>query len=609
MDAAIAMQGSELARIIEQRSFDTLFQPLFDAVGERIHGHEALTRGPAGSALRGPLDLLAAARAEGRSIELDLLLIDLAIERFGASGAPGRLFINVLPVTLLGCGDLTARIGKAMTQAGLRPRDLVIEVTEHGLTDDASLIHSRVQPLRRLGCEIAIDDLGAGSSGLKIWTELRPDYVKLDSYFTAQLERDTVVAEMMRSMLDMAHVMGSRVVAEGVENERQLELLRGLGVDYLQGFHLRRPQSEPLREVPRAEAASAPGRESAAGATCAGELLIERPPLPPTARIEQVVALFHEHEDWDSLAVVFEGRPVGLVRRDTLLTMLSKPLYPEIYNRKPVVKVMEIQPVVVDARARLDQVSRLVTGANSRRVNEDFLIARHGEYAGIGRTMELLRQITAQQVQAAKQSNPLTLLPGNREIDQHLFRLLALRVPFVLCHADIDFFKSFNDEYGYRQGDQVLLHVADLLRGVATPDEDFVGHIGGDDYILVLRAGDWRRRINQLIDSFGASVPNFYSAEHRARRAIDGHDRDGAARSFPLMTLSVGIVAVSGEQALQQEILMKALQRAKSHAKSVNGSAAALAGAEIAAPSVGEGASTYDVCHTRELTLTLKALG
>jgi EAL domain-containing protein (putative c-di-GMP-specific phosphodiesterase class I) len=95
-------EAHELALIIERRTIDTLFQPVFDARGERIQGHEALSRGPAGSALRGPLDLLAAAQIEGSSIALDLLMIDLAIERFGASGAPGLLFINVLPNTLLG---------------------------------------------------------------------------------------------------------------------------------------------------------------------------------------------------------------------------------------------------------------------------------------------------------------------------------------------------------------------------------------------------------------------------------------------------------------------------------------------------------------------------
>jgi len=146
----------------------------------------------------------------------------------------------------------------------------------------------------------------------------------------------------------------------------------------------------------------------------------------------------------------------------------------------------------------------------------------------------------------------------------------------VLCHADIDHFKPYNDSYGYRQGDQVLLHLADLLRGVAMPDEDFVGHIGGDDYILVLRASDWRRRLNKLIDSFDASVANFYSDEHRELGGIDGIDRDGHARHFPIMTLSIGIASVAAEHLAEHDALMQALQQAKAQAKSIQGNAISL---------------------------------
>jgi GGDEF domain-containing protein len=285
------------------------------------------------------------------------------------------------------------------------------------------------------------------------------------------------------------------------------------------------------------------------------------------------VSLFQKNPHWDSVTVASSGRPVGIVRRDTLLTLLSKPLYPEVYNRKPIERVMDASPLMVNARARLDQVSRLVTGGSHVRINEDFIICRHGEYLGMGRTIELLRQITAQQVQVAKQSNPLTLLPGNREIEGQLSRLMALRVPFALCHGDLDHFKSFNDEYGYRHGDQVLLHVADLFRRAAIQTIDFVGHLGGDDYILMMRAPDWRRRLSQLFDSFSASIPNFYSAEHRRTGVIQGMDRDGNPHSYPLMTLSIGAVDVQPDRFADPEAVMQSLRRTKSLAKGRQGNA------------------------------------
>ncbi|MFZ8310522.1 diguanylate cyclase domain-containing protein, partial [Staphylococcus aureus] len=87
---------------------------------------------------------------------------------------------------------------------------------------------------------------------------------------------------------------------------------------------------------------------------------------------------------------------------------------------------------------------------------------RNGRYLGMGRAIDVLRHITAQQIQAAKHSNPLTGLPGNREIETHIAQWLARRRAFVACHLDLDHFKAFNDAYGYARGDQVLLHVAQV---------------------------------------------------------------------------------------------------------------------------------------------------
>lgn len=563
----------ELAELMRQRLFDTFFQPILDPAALHIVGHEALVRCPPTSTCRSPLELFERATVEGRSIELDLLLIELAIERFRASRAPGKVFVNVMPATLFVGSRLSQVISSAVAATGLAASDIVLEITEHGPSIEPIDMIRAIEPLRELGCQIAIDDLGAGTSGLKIWAELRPEFVKVDHYFVDRIDTDPVAAEMMRALLDMAHVMGSRVIAEAVERARQCELLRNMGVDYLQGYFLGRPDPKPLSEAAMAGqfAARAPG----ASPDCAQELLIPRLAVAPTAKVEDVLGYFQENRDWDCIVVVENERPLGIVRRDRLLTLLSKPLYPEIYNRKPVSKVMELEPVVVDARARLDQVSRLVTSSAQSRVNEDFIIARHGNYLGIGRTIDLLRQITAHQLEAAKQCNPLTLLPGNREIGEELFRLLALRTPFVICHGDLDYFKAFNDEYGYRAGDQVLLHVADLFRNVICAGTDFVGHVGGDDFILLLRNVDWHARLKGLFESFDASIQNFYSDAHRTVGGFRCLDRDGEERHFPLASLSIGAVLVDPERLKTQEEVLASLQRAKSLAKSHDGNALA----------------------------------
>lgn len=556
---------SDLDALLAQGTLQALFQPIIDGTLRRPVGYEALARGPVGSALHLPDALFAAAHGSGRVMELEQACITAALSDFAALQIEGRLFLNVLPQTLLGWPQFSGWLEQRLARVELDPHNLVIELTEHGLTEDQARLSEAVAPLRRLGCDIALDDLGAGASGLKTWSAVRPEYVKVDRYFVSGIEHDPVRAEILRSVVDMARAIGCRVIAEGVENAEQCTLALELGVDYLQGFLLGRPQA-----VPRLDAAGLAALDRVAATVsvdCAEHLAIPVPDVPDTTPIGHVVEMFRQHPACTALAVTTAGHPVGVVRRDELLILLSRPLHPEVYNRKPVSAVMDASAVRIDARARLEQVSRLVTGQSDAGRRDDFIITRHGSYLGMGRMIDLLRQITAQQIQAAKHSNPLTGLPGNREIQSHLSQWLSRRRPFIACHLDLDHFKVFNDTYGYARGDQVLMHVADTLRHTVRQRVDFVGHVGGDDFVFLLRSQDWSLRLMSLLEDLAASLPSFYDADHRAAGCIIGRDRDGQERHFALLSASVAVVQIDGAPSVTSELVAEQLRRAKKAAK------------------------------------------
>jgi diguanylate cyclase (GGDEF)-like protein len=559
------MMVSDLDALLGQRTLQALFQPIIDGVLRRPIGYEALARGPVGSALHLPDALFAAANTAGRCLELEQACITAALRDFAALQIEGRLFLNVLPQTLLGWPQFSGWLARRLELLELDPHNLVIELTEHGLTEDQARLSEAVAPLRRLGCDIALDDLGAGASGLKTWSAVRPEYVKVDRYFVSGIEHDPVRAEILRSVVDMARAIGCRVIAEGVENAEQCTLALELGVDYLQGFLFGRPQA-----VPRMDGAGLAALDRVAATVsvdCAEHLAIPVPDVPDSTPVGQVVEMFRKHPDHTALTVTTAGHPVGVVRRDELLILLSKPLHPEVYNRKPVSAVMDANAVRIDARARLEQVSRLVTGQSDAGRQDDFIITRHGSYLGMGRMIDLLRQITAQQIQAAKHSNPLTGLPGNREIQSHLSQWLSRRRPFIACHLDLDHFKVFNDTYGYARGDQVLMHVADTLTCTVRQRIDFVGHVGGDDFVFLLRSQDWSLRLMSLLEDLAASLPNFYDADHRAAGSIFGRDRDGKERHFALLSASVAVVEIDGSPNATSELVAEQLRRAKKAAK------------------------------------------
>ena len=565
--------ASELTGLLRQGSLRALFQPIVDRTTRVAIGHEGLIRGPVDSPLHLPGALFASAAQEDCTLELERASVEAVLRDFAALGLPGRLFFNVLPRTLLLWEDFASWLEQALVRYRLDPHEIVVEITEHGLTDDDDRLVAAVRPLRAMGCDIALDDLGAGFSGLKSWSMIRPDFVKVDRYFVSGIETDPVRAEILRSVVDMACALGCRVIAEGVENAGQCELVLDLGVDHVQGYFLGHPQA-----VPRVSAvALAPfDRAAAVIADCAEHLARAVPPLSAADTVGRAVEVFRREPSWVALAVVDGGRPMGLIRRDQLLTLLSRPLHPEIYNRKPVTAVMEPRPVLVDARARLEQVSRLVTGGADGGHADEFIITRHGSYLGVGRMIDLLREITAQQIEVARHANPLTGLPGNGEIKARISEWLTRRRPFVACHLDVDHFKAFNDCYGYARGDQVLLHVATALTQAMRPRVDFIGHVGGDDFVFLLRSQDWSLRLLSLLDDLAASLLKFHDAGHREAGGLAGHDRDGRERIFPLLSASVAVVVVDGGSGSTLDSIAEQLRRTKQAAKGQAGNSCVL---------------------------------
>ncbi len=144
--------------------------------------------------------------------------------------------------------------------------------------------------------------------------------------------------------------------------------------------------------------------------------------------------------------------------------------------------------------------------------------------------------------QISLDASPLTRLPGNIAIERSINRRLRERTPFVMCYLDLDNFKSYNDRYGYIKASEILREtgrlIYDVVASMGDPDA-FVGHIGGDDYVVIINARLAKQACQAIISKFDAMVPSYYSEEDQAAGAIEGVDRYGVARTFPLLSMSI----------------------------------------------------------------------
>ena len=568
-------QLNALSSILAQSGLHSLFQPIISLSERRIVGYEALSRGPSNSPLHSPISLFAVARQAGRLSELEMTCRLSACRRFSEQKLPGKLFLNVSPESLLEPTHQPGRTLQLLQHFGINPSNVVIELTEQTPTDDFQMLQNALHHYRDMGFSIALDDLGAGYSSLRLWSELRPDYVKIDRHFIDGIHQDGLKREFVGSILQIAKASRAQVIAEGIELEEELLVLIEMGVDLVQGYLLCRPQEQPPQDahalLPKLENTSIALGEDGSDLSA---LLKEQPAVTQNTATAAVLEAFRRQANLNSLAVLDEqNRPCGIVHRHSLSDALLKPFATDLFARKPISRLMSDDFLAVEQSQSLQQVSRLLTSRARQRIEEDFIITHNGCYLGLGRVIDVLKLITELKIQQARYANPLTLLPGNVPIQQCLARLLQQQREAVICYVDIDSFKPFNDIYGYGRGDEVLLCLAQCLNERVDPSRDFVGHIGGDDFLLVLGSEDWQKRLNHLIDDFQNQCRRFYRAEHLEAGCFIASNRQGLRQEFALLSLSIGAVHLKPQSCslLDASQLAELASQAKHHAKNVPG--------------------------------------
>ncbi len=190
---------------------------------------------------------------------------------------------------------------------------------------------------------------------------------------------------------------------------------------------------------------------------------------------------------------------------------------------------------------------------------------------------ELLARVKAKirRVEVDSSLSPLTRLPGNLAIEAELRRRIDTNAPFAVLYLDLDNFKAFNDVYGFTHGDEAIQLVAttsvDQVRRRGTP-QDFVGHIGGDDFIIVTLPGRAEEIARAIIDTFDGEIRTLYTAQDLRQGYIETRDRRGTLNRFPIMSLSVAVISNEQRKLENYAQIGEAAAELKRYAKSIAGS-------------------------------------
>jgi len=558
--------------ILKKQDITSWFQPIVNVDTTELLGWEAFTRGPSNGPCEDAPSLFDSAAQAGVLKPFDLLCLHNAALCFEQLQLENKLFVSLTNEMLIASsGKLKEQVGALITKNEVPPSRIVLEIDERSASKNIKELLIAAHFFQEQGFEIALDDLGSTGVSQALWSELKPDYVKIDRRFIQNINGSAAKQDVVREIIAVARSVDSTIIAEGVETQAELETLKNLGIPIVQGYLIQRPELSPLRPNLDPFISNTSGTQSSQNINLACDLVVSKEKVDAEDLIKDVLKIFEEKVFLSSLAVSKNDNIIGMVHRTSFLAKLSTRQRRDVLINKPISSEMDNEFLNIDAHLRLEQVSRLVTAKARIHAEHDFVITSQNKFLGIGTAMDLLRRITQLRTEPDRHANLLTMLPGNLPLGDCVNELLNKSTDFTIILLDLTNFKPFNNHYSHTKGDEVLIIFSDLLRKHINSETDFAGHIGGDDFVAVIKDENWQDVLSSLFTEFNHKVVGFYTKEDQELGGIQSTDRFGDDRFFDFVTLSAGAMSVTDEyfdsfQTLLTNII-KLKQRTKRHNK------------------------------------------
>lgn len=548
-----------LEDIIRKKEIRTFFQPIIDIKSTSIIGDEALSRGPAGHPMEMPDRMFESARNNNKLWDLEQLCRTLAIERANEQCINSYLFLNVDPRII---NDKKFKEGftyQIIKQFNLDPYKIIFEITEKTAIEDYRAFKETLDHYVNQGYKIAIDDTGAGYSGIRLMTETKPQFIKLDMGLIRNIDKDSFKQALCKNLLSLSKITNMKLIAEGVETIDELTTLINIGVDYVQGYYLGRP-AENLKDISENVKEQIKNilekKEKTffyvSNSFPIGHIARLDKPLSFNLRGKDVREIF-DGTKIQGVAIVKENKPVGLIMKNEFDSMLAKPYGNEIYLSRSVDLLMDKNPLIVDYNMSVSEVSQMAMSRVEEKLYDYIIILKDNEYYGVVTVKRLLENKTELEINYAMHSNPLTGLPGNLIIEQRFNQIIEENSSSFIIYLDLNNFKAYNDIYGFENGDRIIKLTSQIIRESICSNfncEAFIGHIGGDDFII-LGSSDIEKieeLCKNIISRFDKSIKGFYDIEDSSKEYIMSYDREGNYKKFNLLSISIAVVMGEGKK-------------------------------------------------------------
>ena len=534
---------------------DFAFQPIVNVKSGKIYAVEALLRNVKEAGwYHSIFSLFDDAFHDGVLYQLDLELRQIAFSKFAKIDIDNiQLFYN-LDNRLIYMPDISyGNTSKILEQLNLDKRSICFELSERGSLKDASSITSMVSRYKQEGFDIAIDDFGTGIAGFQLLYYSDANFIKLDRFFIDNIHTDAKKRLFCSSIINMAHIMGIKVIAEGVETKEEYYTCKSIGADFIQGFFIQKPKIEIEKIKPVYEDIKILFDKDKRKD---GENLVDK------TKIDYIKPLYTDTSLHDLFIYFKENTTNSFVPIVNQLDQLCGVIYEKDIKK---MSYSQFGMALVKNDTSNEKLKRYIKEAVSAEItwgvdkvleiynmysqnSNGIFITKNNHYYGFVNLNNLLSLSYNRNLEIASDQNPLTKLPGNKSIENYLENAFQQKEnkSFHIVYFDFNDFKPFNDSYGFRQGDRAILLFADILKK-EIDGSAFIAHIGGDDYFVGFEEKDYSDVFDLIYKvqlSFKNQAKELYSKDDKKSGYIQTKDRFGVSRKFKLLAVSSAIVEI-----------------------------------------------------------------
>lgn len=511
-----------LSVLIARRAIRALFQPIVDLNDGMVIAYEALCRPLPDMGFAHADDLFHSADEAGMLWELEVVTREVAMAAAADWPRDVRLFLNTSPSVFA-----DERFARVLTEdllriPGVTTDQIVLEITERSESRYDDRLLRQVTLAKEGGFNVAIDDAGAGTSGLNRMMRIRPHWIKLDRQLVAGIDQDALKQNLVRSFVHFARMSGVSVIAEGIEKPAELGTLMGLGIRFGQGYYLGRPAERAatmdtaaiskVRELWAAVDAMVPSEPSLLPMVrlCVGVPVIDSGLMP----IRDAAALLVKNSEHSGVVVTEGRRLVGWVDRGTMLdaAVTAGPT-------DPISAIVKAAVCALTPDATVQEALQFASTREDADLAEPLIIAAGPEIVGVVSMRELLRAAAADARPSSGQKGATMGMPARVRADQHLEQMILRGQDAAMRNAkdyhadgafiDVRRFADYNGVFGYEMGDRLIQSLSKQINDCVVRNSDgvFLAHLGDDRFMVTARAGVLEPRLRLLMQTFEQMSP------------------------------------------------------------------------------------------------------